>query len=57
MLPGLAWNPWAEMILLPQLLEYLELQVNYTMIDYVMSFIIWVTVASHNSTNQLHIRK
>lgn len=40
MLPGLAWNPWAEMILLPQLLEYLELQVNYTMIDYVMSFII-----------------
>lgn len=39
MLPRLAWNPWTEMILLPQLLEYLELKANDTMADYVMSLL------------------
>lgn len=40
MLPGLDWNPWDEMILLPQLLEYLELLADDTMADYVMSLLL-----------------
>lgn len=39
MLPRLAWDSWAEMILLPRLLEYLGLQANDTMSGYVISLL------------------